>query len=139
MPFVELKSQGTLGERTALINQLGAILRERSTKVAQRRRKLEQHLAGLNPPGTDMDNGYAMSLGLAIYVGDELKDMMARSGRNPSVSQGTDNWMLPFPQPSSSALTESCRPQLPGSHSYQYGCRTAVCQVIKSNQRITVS
>jgi peroxiredoxin len=49
------------------------------------------------PVLTDMDNGYAMSLGLAIYVGDELKDMMARSGWDPSVSQGTDNWMLPIP------------------------------------------
>jgi peroxiredoxin len=49
------------------------------------------------PVLTDMDNGYAMSLGLAIYVGDELKNMMARSGWEPSVSQGTDNWMLPIP------------------------------------------
>jgi peroxiredoxin len=46
---------------------------------------------------TDMDNGYAMSLGLAIYVGDEMKQMMISSGWDPSVSQGTDNWMLPIP------------------------------------------
>jgi peroxiredoxin len=49
------------------------------------------------PVLTDMDNGYAMTLGLAIYVGDELKHMMVTSGWNPSVSQGTDNWMLPIP------------------------------------------
>ena len=49
------------------------------------------------PVLTDMDNGYAMSLGLAIYVGDELKYMMLSSGWDPSVSQGTDNWMLPIP------------------------------------------
>jgi peroxiredoxin len=46
---------------------------------------------------TDMDNGYAMTLGLAIYVGDELKQMMVSSGWDPAVSQGTDNWMLPIP------------------------------------------
>jgi peroxiredoxin len=46
---------------------------------------------------TDIDNGYAMTLGLAIYVGDELKQMMVSSGSNPAVSQGTDNWMLPIP------------------------------------------
>jgi peroxiredoxin len=46
---------------------------------------------------TDMDNGYAMMLGLAFYVGDELKHMMVDSGWDPSVSQGTDNWMLPIP------------------------------------------
>jgi peroxiredoxin len=49
------------------------------------------------PVLTDMDNGYAMSLGLAIYVGDEMKHMMVSSGWDPSVSQGTDNWMLPIP------------------------------------------
>ncbi|MGB6287417.1 MAG: peroxiredoxin-like family protein [Xanthobacteraceae bacterium] len=46
---------------------------------------------------TDIDNGYAMTLGLAIYVGDELKQKMVSSGSNPAVSQGTDNWMLPIP------------------------------------------
>lgn len=49
------------------------------------------------PVLTDMDNGYAMTLGLAIYVGDALKRLMASSGWDPSVSQGTDNWMLPIP------------------------------------------
>lgn len=49
------------------------------------------------PVLTDMDNGYAMTLGLAICVGDEMKQMMVSSGWDPSVSQGTDNWMLPIP------------------------------------------
>jgi peroxiredoxin len=54
---------------------------------------------------TDMDNGYAMMLGLVFYVGDQLKHMMGSSGWNPmgssgwdpSASQGTDNWILPIP------------------------------------------
>lgn len=49
------------------------------------------------PVLTDMDNGYALSLGLAFYVGDEMKRMMVSSGWDPSRSQGTDNWMLPIP------------------------------------------
>jgi peroxiredoxin len=49
------------------------------------------------PVLTDMDNGYAMTLGLAIYVGDELKNLMVSLGWDPSVSQGTDNWLLPIP------------------------------------------
>jgi len=49
------------------------------------------------PVLTDIDNGYAMSLGLAIFVGEEMKRMMVRSGWDPSVSQGTDNWLLPVP------------------------------------------
>jgi peroxiredoxin len=49
------------------------------------------------PVLTDIDNGYATTLGLSIYVGDELKQLMIISGWDPSVSQGTDNWMLPIP------------------------------------------
>jgi len=49
------------------------------------------------PVLTDMDNGYAISLGLAIWVGDKVKPMMIGSGSGPSVSQGNDNWMLPIP------------------------------------------
>ena len=49
------------------------------------------------PVLTDVDNGYAMTLGLAIYVGVEVKRIMVGSGWDPSVSQGTDNWMLPIP------------------------------------------
>ncbi len=49
------------------------------------------------PVLTDIDNGYAVSLGLAIYVGDEFKHMMVSSGWDPSVSQGTEHWMLPIP------------------------------------------
>jgi transposase len=60
MRFVELKSEEQLdmqtlhrvrdrlvGERTALINQLRAILLERGSTAPQGRRKLEQHLEGL--------------------------------------------------------------------------------------------
>src|SRR5207344_3135316 len=63
MRFVALKSEEQLdmqtlhrardrlvGERTALINQLRAVLLERGITVAQGRRKLERHLAGLNGP-----------------------------------------------------------------------------------------
>jgi len=49
------------------------------------------------PVLTDMDNGYAMSIGLAISVGDKMKHMMVSSRWDPSVSQGSDNWMLPIP------------------------------------------
>lgn len=46
---------------------------------------------------TDVDSGYALSLDLAIWVGDEMKQLMESSGWDPAVSQGTDNWMLPIP------------------------------------------
>jgi transposase len=64
MRFVELKSEEQLdmqtlhrardrlvGERTALINQLRAVLLERGITVAQGRRELERHLAGMDTQG----------------------------------------------------------------------------------------
>ena len=44
-----------------------------------------------------MDNGYAMSLGLAFSIDDEMKHIMVSSGWDPSMSQGTDDWTLPIP------------------------------------------
>lgn len=64
MRFVELKNEEQLdmqtlhrardrlvGERTALINQLRAILLERGITVAQGRRRLERHLANMDAQG----------------------------------------------------------------------------------------
>ena len=64
MRFVQLKSEQQLdmqtlhrardrlvGERTALINQLRAVLLERGITVAQGRRELERHLAGTDAQG----------------------------------------------------------------------------------------
>src|SRR5262249_53982936 len=45
---------------------------------------------------TDMDNGYALSLNLAIWLGAELQEMMADLQDIPSF-QGNSSWMLPIP------------------------------------------
>lgn len=46
---------------------------------------------------SDIDNGYAASLDLAFWIGEELKTVMERAGRRPDISQGNDAWMLPIP------------------------------------------
>jgi len=46
---------------------------------------------------TDLDNGYALSLNLAIWVGQELEKKMAERGRALPDYQGNDTWMLPIP------------------------------------------
>ncbi len=46
---------------------------------------------------TDLDNGYAMSLGLVFWVGDELQRLMQLRGINPHQSQGNDTWFVPVP------------------------------------------
>src|SRR5262249_11911376 len=45
---------------------------------------------------TDMDNGYALSLNLTIWVGAELQKLM-QGRRNLPEFQGNSAWMLPIP------------------------------------------
>ena len=45
---------------------------------------------------TDMDNGYALSLNLAIWVGAEMQKMM-QGRRDLPAFQGNSSWMLPIP------------------------------------------
>jgi transposase len=82
MRFVELKSETQLdmqtlhrardrlvGERTALINQLRAILLERGQSVPQGRHKLEQYLAAMPEPETDPS--------LTLRIRQLIEDMRA--------------------------------------------------------------
>jgi peroxiredoxin len=83
------KAQRRLGERGEII----AITPERS-KFSQ----LMKDEAGAQfPVLTDIDNGYAMSLNLAFWVGEEMKELMAAGGFSPSEGQGNDAWLLPIP------------------------------------------
>ena len=45
---------------------------------------------------TDLDNGYAMSLNLAVWIGAEMQCMMTGRQDLPSF-QGNDSWILPIP------------------------------------------
>jgi peroxiredoxin len=46
---------------------------------------------------TDIDNGYALSLGLAIFVGQEMQMFMKGAGWDIAPYQGNDAWILPIP------------------------------------------
>lgn len=46
---------------------------------------------------TDVDNGYAMSLNLAIFVGQEMQAHMKGAGWDIAPYQGNDAWLLPIP------------------------------------------
>jgi peroxiredoxin len=46
---------------------------------------------------TDIENGYALSINLAIWIGQEMQDLMASSGYPLDLYQGNDAWMLPIP------------------------------------------
>ncbi len=46
---------------------------------------------------TDIDNGYALSLNLAFWVGAEMQELMTDAGWDVAPSQGSDTWLLPIP------------------------------------------
>jgi peroxiredoxin len=46
---------------------------------------------------TDIDNGYALSLGLVIWLGDRLKELMKGRGVHLDQIHGNDGWFVPLP------------------------------------------
>jgi peroxiredoxin len=46
---------------------------------------------------TDMDNGYALCLNLAIWVDAEMEQMIAAAGWDIPTYQGNASWILPIP------------------------------------------
>ena len=50
-----------------------------------------------DPVLTDIDNGYALSLNLAIWIGDEMQQMLEVGGRKVPDYQGNQTWVMPIP------------------------------------------
>ena len=74
--------------------QIVAIIPERQQYATEF--KINGHIPF--PVLTDMDNGYAMSLNLAFWIGDEMEEIMRqRPDRDIAKFQGNDSWMLPLP------------------------------------------
>jgi peroxiredoxin len=46
---------------------------------------------------TDLDNGYALALNLAIWVGEEMERFIAEAGWDVPRFQGNSSWILPIP------------------------------------------
>jgi peroxiredoxin len=72
--------------------QIVAIMPDRQNFVAE----LKSQSKVPFPILTDMDNGYALSLNLTIWVGAEMQEMMEDRLDLPAF-QGNDSWMLPIP------------------------------------------
>jgi peroxiredoxin len=72
--------------------QIVAVMPERQQFVSDLRSTAKAPFLAL----TDMDNGYAMSLGLAIWVGDEMQKIIAER-HDIAEYQGNDAWVLPIP------------------------------------------
>jgi peroxiredoxin len=72
--------------------QIVAVMPERQQFVSDLRSTAKAPFLVL----TDMDNGYAMSLGLAIWVGEEMQTIIAER-HDLAEYQGNDAWVLPIP------------------------------------------
>jgi peroxiredoxin len=46
---------------------------------------------------TDLDNGYALSLGLVMWIGENLKGLMKGRGYHLETYHGSDGWFVPVP------------------------------------------
>ena len=80
-------------DASALGAQIVAIVPDRQRFAAQLR--AETHAPF--PILTDIENGYALSLGLVFWVGEEMQELMLARNANPAESQGNDSWFLPVP------------------------------------------
>ena len=49
------------------------------------------------PVLTDIDNGYALSLNLAVWVGEEMQRILMAGGRKVPDYQGNQAWVMPIP------------------------------------------
>ena len=81
------------GQIAAAGGQIAAIMPDREHFTAELKAASEAPF----PILTDIDNGYAMSLNLAFWVGDEMQKLMCQAGWDVAPSQGSDTWLLPIP------------------------------------------
>jgi peroxiredoxin len=73
--------------------QIAAIMPDRQHYTMELKAKSDANF----PILTDFENGYAMSLGLAFWVGAEMQELMTEAGWDVAPSQGSDTWLLPIP------------------------------------------
>jgi len=77
----------------AVRGQIAAIMPERQKFAVEFKSTTKSPF----PVFTDVDNGYALSLNLAIWVGPDLERLLSSFGRSLPEYQGNDAWMLPIP------------------------------------------
>lgn len=79
------------------VQDLGAELVVITPEVERFNAELRSAVGARYPVLSDLDNGYALMLNLAFYVGDEKKKLMKYAGWNIPPYNANDNWTLPIP------------------------------------------
>lgn len=90
-------SMAALEQAQPEIQKRGARMVAIVPETARYARAMKEQSSARFPVLLDIDNGYAMSLNLAVWIDGEMKDMMTGLGRSLPDYQGNDGWMLPIP------------------------------------------
>ncbi len=86
-----------LGEIAETAERLGARIVAITPESRKFACQLDEDTGGAFPILADLDNGYALSVNLAIWVDEAMSSMIAGAGWDISRYQGNDAWMLPIP------------------------------------------
>jgi peroxiredoxin len=95
-PYCKLNADG-LARIAPDIKRLGGQIVAISPETHQYGAELRDYAEAPFPVLTDLDNGYALSLNLAFWVGDEKREAMKAGGFDISLYNGNETWMLPVP------------------------------------------
>ncbi len=95
-PYCRINTR-TLAQIHPAVRQSGgeivAIMPDRQKFTSRMRDELQLPF----PLLTDLDNGYALSLNLAIWLGAQLRDFFVSRHHDLPAYQGNDAWMVPIP------------------------------------------
>lgn len=95
-PWCRISMTTLAGVHSKIANQGGqvvAIVPERQKFAAQ----LKDQTKSPFPVLTDLDNGYALSLNLAIWIGPDLQRLLSSYGIQLPDYHGNASWILPIP------------------------------------------
>jgi peroxiredoxin len=88
---------GALSELAGSASQLGARIVAITPESRTFAQKLDQDSGGAFPILADIDNGYALSINLAIWVDETMAGLIDGAGWDIPSYQGNDAWVLPIP------------------------------------------
>jgi peroxiredoxin len=95
-PYCRINTDALAKARIEIAAESGQVI----AVMPDRQQFAAQFKSDLNAPFpilTDLDNGYALSLNLVFWVGEEMARFISDAGWDIPKFQGNDSWMLPIP------------------------------------------
>jgi peroxiredoxin len=95
-PYCRINADALAKIHPAIVD-LGAEIVAITPEVEHFTSELKSDAKAPFPILTDLDNGYALQLDLAVWIDDEKREAMIKAGCDISAFQGNDCWTLPIP------------------------------------------